>query len=110
MFSNVMGATKLPYYAVIFTSSRTERDEGYESTADRMVELASKQPGFLELETIRAENGEGITVSYWSSLEAIANWRIQLEHQLAQKKGKETWYKKYQVRVCRVDHESSFQS
>jgi hypothetical protein len=34
-----------PYYAVIFTSQRTEGDRGYGHMADRMVELASKQPG-----------------------------------------------------------------
>ena len=39
---------KPPYYAVIFTSHRTEGDNGYGEMAARMVELAAHQPGFLK--------------------------------------------------------------
>ena len=62
-----------PYYAVIFTSLRTEGDNGYAETAKRMEELSSQYPGFLGIESVR--NELGITVSYWSSLEAIQNWK-----------------------------------
>ena len=61
-----------PYYAVIFTSQRTAGDRGYGHMADRTVELASKQPGFLGVESVRGTDGFGITVSYWASKEAIA--------------------------------------
>ena len=66
---------KPPYYAVIFANQRTPGDDGYGATADRMVELASKQPGFLGIESTRDEAGFGITVSYWASEAAIAGWR-----------------------------------
>ena len=33
-----------PYYAVVFTSILND-DEGYESMADKMEELAKEQPG-----------------------------------------------------------------
>ena len=56
-----------PYYAVIFSSRRTEVVEGYEDTAERMLELAAQQPGFLGYESARGEDGLGITVSYWES-------------------------------------------
>src|SRR5687767_15917283 len=68
-----------PYYAVIFTSTRTAVDEGYGAMADRMVELASQQPGFLGVESTRGADGLGITVSYWASLEAIAAWKANAE-------------------------------
>lgn len=42
-----------PYYAVIFTNLRTEGDKGYAEMADRMVELAAQQPGFLGIESAR---------------------------------------------------------
>jgi len=60
-----------PYYAVIFTSQRTEGDRGYGRMADRMIELARAQPGFLGVESVRGADGLGITVSYWASKEAI---------------------------------------
>lgn len=95
-----------PYYAVIFTSLRTPGDEGYAQMAEEMETLARKQPGFLDAESAR--DGVGITVSYWESLEAIANWKAQLDHKQAQKQGRQQWYSWYKVRVCRVEREYEF--
>ena len=66
------------YYAVIFTSTRTEVEAGYAEMAIKMVELAKAQPGFIGMESARSEIG--ITVSYWESLEAIRNWKANMEH------------------------------
>jgi heme-degrading monooxygenase HmoA len=92
-----------PYYAVIFTSCRTEGDNGYSVMAERMVELASQQPGFLGIESVRGTDGVGITVSYWETEEAIRNWKKHAEHLVAQQSGKQTWYQDYQVRVAKVE-------
>ena len=92
-----------PYYAVIFSSTRTEGDNGYGETADRMVELAATMPGYLGIESARGEDGFGITVSYWESEEAIANWKRQAEHLAAQKRGRADWYEDYIVRVAKVE-------
>lgn len=94
------------YYAVIFTSTRTEIEEGYAEMAMRMVELAKQQTGFIGLESARSEIG--ITVSYWESLEAIKAWKENTEHLLAQEKGKTTWYKNYKVRIAKVERENEF--
>lgn len=94
---------KPPYYAVIFTSLRTEGDRGYAEMADRMVEIASTQQGFLGVESARGEPGLGITVSYWDSLEAISQWKRHTEHQLAQREGREVWYSHYEVRIAKVE-------
>lgn len=94
------------YYAVIFTSTRTEVEEGYAEMAIRMVELAKQQPGFIGLESARSEMG--ITVSYWESLDAIKDWKENTEHFLAQEKGKTTWYKNYKVRIAKVEREYEF--
>lgn len=97
------------YYAVIFTSQRTEQDlEGYGKMSEKMVKLASKQPGFIHVESARDSNGYGITVSYWESLEAIQKWKENTKHQTAQRLGKETWYAEYKVRICKVEREYSF--
>lgn len=97
-----------PYYAVIFTNQRTEVVEGYGDTADRMVELASQQPGFLGVESVRGEDGFGITVSYWESEEAIANWRRHAEHGEAQRAGRAQWYAEFFTRVAKVERARSF--
>ena len=95
-----------PYYAVIFTSLRTDVDEGYGDTAQRMVELASQQPGFLGVDSARDQIG--ITVSYWSSLEAIAAWKRETEHLTAQRDGIARWYDQYVVRICLVERAYDF--
>ena len=94
------------YYAVIFTSKRTPVDEGYNAMATRMVELAQQQPGFIGIESAR--DGLGITVSYWESLEAIANWKSNMDHRVAQRNGIKKWYAWYKVRICRVEREYEF--
>jgi heme-degrading monooxygenase HmoA len=94
-----------PYYAVIFTSQRTAGDRGYGKKADRMVELAMEQPGFLGVESVRGADGLGITVSYWASEESIAAWKAHLEHKTAQEAGKRDWYADYQLRIARVERE-----
>lgn len=92
-----------PYYAVIFTSTRTEGDRGYDAMAQRMVELAAQQPGFLGVESARGADGLGITVSYWRDEAAIAAWKRHGEHQQAQRGGQQAWYNDYRVRVARVE-------
>ncbi|KAA0207969.1 antibiotic biosynthesis monooxygenase [bacterium] len=94
-----------PYYAVIFTSLRTPGDQGYEAMARRMLELAARQPGYLGVESARGSDGLGITVSYWRSEADIAAWKANAEHQLAQHKGRQTWYEGFFTRVARVERE-----
>jgi heme-degrading monooxygenase HmoA len=92
-----------PYYAVIFTSTRTAADDGYGATADRMAELAVQQQGFLGVETARGSDGFGITVSYWASLAAIAAWKAQGEHRMAQISGHKKWYRHFETRIAKVE-------
>ncbi|MEA2489437.1 MAG: hypothetical protein QOH21_1229 [Acidobacteriota bacterium] len=99
-----------PYYAVIFTSRRTAVDDGYGAMSDRMVELASGQPGFLGVESARDANGLGITVSYWESEEAIANWRRHAEHRIAQETGRKQWYEEFVTRVAKVERAREFRA
>lgn len=94
------------YYAVIFTSTRTEIEAGYTEMANKMVELAKAQPGFIGVESAR--NEIGITVSYWDSLDAIQKWKTNMEHLEAQENGRTTWYKNYKVRIAKVEREYEF--
>jgi heme-degrading monooxygenase HmoA len=94
------------YYAVIFTNRQTDALEGYSEMADAIEKLAKKQAGYLGFESAR--NEIGIAISYWETLEAIKNWKDHIDHQVAQKLGKEKWYKSYKVRICKVEREYEF--
>lgn len=102
----VVDHLKPPYYAVIFSTVMTENTEGYLETAERMEALAEQQPGYLGIESAR--NEIGITVSYWSSLEAITQWKNNVEHTEVRELGRTKWYKKYQLRICKVEREYGF--
>lgn len=100
-----------PYYAVIFTSVRTDDTDGYANTADQMVDLANGQPGFLGVESARNSHDTeslSITVSYWNSLESIRNWKRHADHQLAQQTGRDRWYESYKTRICKVERDYEF--
>ncbi|WP_462168849.1 antibiotic biosynthesis monooxygenase family protein [Pseudoalteromonas lipolytica] len=94
-----------PYYAVIFTNTLSENTAGYEEMANRMVELAEQQPGFLGMESVR--DGVGITVSYWQSLDAIKSWKQHVEHLNAQQLGRDKWYNAFTTRIAKVEREYS---
>ena len=99
----IANTPKPPYYAVIFTSIRTQGDNGYLEMGDRMMELAEQQPGFLGVESAR--DGLGITVSYWENLKSIRAWKANGEHLIAQHRGKTEWYTHYKTRVCLVERD-----
>ena len=93
-----------PYYAVIFTSRHNGRDlEAYRAAAETMLAMAVQQPGFLGMESLRAEDGFGVTISYWDSLEAVAEWKAQADHTRVRERGRRDWYDAFRVRVARVE-------
>ncbi len=94
---------KPPYYAVIFTSLRTDVENGYNETAGHMVELAEQQPGFLGIESV--SETLGITVSYWKDLESIKGWKGQVDHQVAQQRGRKEWYAAFKTRIAKVERD-----
>ena len=106
IMSEIANTPEPPYYAVIFTSHRTEGDDGYSEMTDRMLKLASQQPGFLGVESAR--EGIGITVSYWSDLASIKSWKQNTEHLVAQKKGREDWYQEFKTRISKVEKDYAF--
>lgn len=98
---------KPPYYAVIFSSVRTEEDNGYAAMSDRMVELAKQQDGFIGVESAR--NELGITVSYWRDLDSIRKWKENAEHTVAREKGRRDWYQSFKTRIAKVERDYEFE-
>jgi putative intracellular protease/amidase/heme-degrading monooxygenase HmoA len=98
-------------YAVIFASTRNAQpDDGYGVTADAMVALAQEQPGFLGLDSARGADGLGITVSYWKDEESIRTFRRLESHLVAQRAGREGFYRGYRLSVAKVERSYGFES
>ena len=99
------------YYAVIFTAQGSlSSDDMYEITTDRMVTLAQQQPSFLGVESVRGDDGIGITVSYWVDRDSIMQWRGHGEHMFAQAMGRQEFYDWYRIRIAEVVSERAFMS
>ncbi len=99
------------YFAAIFTTQRSHSgDDVYEIMAGRMITLAQKQQGFLGLESVRGDDGIGITVSYWSDRKAIQNWGRQAEHVSVQAMGWQEFYDWYRIRIADVLADRTFTS
>lgn len=95
-----------PYVAVIFTSLLNENISDYEFTFNKMMDLAKKIDGFIGMESARSELG--ISVSYWSSVDAVKEWQKNSDHLIAKKIGKEKFYKSYALRIARVRRDKFF--
>lgn len=96
-----------PYYAVIFSSVLAPDADGYAAMAEIMYDLAKAQDGYLGHDSVRNNDGIGITVSYWRDKEAILAWRDHSRHQIARKLGRERWFDDYSLRVAHVERAST---
>lgn len=93
-----------PYFAVIFTSLRQDDgDPRYDQMAEEMGYLARRQPGFLGMDSARGADCIGITVSYWADTGAIARWKADAHHLVAQRMGQDIWYESYSVHIARIE-------
>ncbi len=90
------------YYAVIFSSTKSDNLEGYAEMDEETMRLAQEQVGFLGYESVNNGN-TGIFISYWESMEAINGWRQNSTHLMAKAKAGK-WYKRYLSQICKVEH------
>lgn len=106
--SNSAPTPKPPYYAVIFTSIRTDVEEGYRELNDHLFNLVQNQDGYLGYESFRNANGFGVTISYWRDHDAMKKWKHLADHVKAQEEGRKKWYKHYKIRICKIEHDYEF--
>lgn len=106
-----LAASDLPpqTWIVSFANKRMPDDDGYAEMGDRMDALASQQPGYLGIDSVRGSDGIGITVSRWSSIAAMVAWRRLGAHAEAQSRGRADWYRSYRSDVARVDRTAAFE-
>lgn len=98
-----------PYYIVAFSSQRTEGDNGYGEMSIAMEKLALQQSGCLGAESVRGADGFGITNSFWKDEASMKAWKANVDHQLAQKLGREVFYSHYIIRIAKVERDYSFE-
>ncbi len=96
------------YYAVIFSSTKSDDLEGYKEMDELTLKLAQEQEGFLGYESCNIGK-QGIFISYWQSMESIVNWRQNMTHLQAKSNAKQ-WYKRYLSQICKVESSHLFEN
>ena len=88
-------------YVVIFRATIAATDQESLSTAEKLRKRAMQEFGCTNFTSL-CEGNQELTLSYWPSLEHIARWRNDPEHQAAQIKGRRSWYRDFQVEVAKI--------
>lgn len=90
-----------PYWAAIFLSERGEDLAGYAEMDLATIQAAQQINGFLGYVSLK-QGDVGMFISYWSSREAIENWRMNTLHLSAKRMGKTKWYERYVSQLAEV--------
>lgn len=96
------------YYAVIFSSIKSDHLEGYLEMDALTMQLAQEQEGFLGFESCNSGK-QGIFISYWTDMDAINKWRQNMTH-IQAKNNATQWYKRYLSQICKVESSHLFVS
>jgi heme-degrading monooxygenase HmoA len=91
--------------AVIFEVIPTEEGKSeYLKIAAKLHSFLENRDGFISIERFQSltEEGKILSLSFWRDENSIAEWRNVLEHRNAQKKGKESLFRSYRIRVAEV--------
>ena len=97
-------------FVVIFRSTR-KLDDGsvYSEWSQEMEILVKTISGYEKHFGFRdPETRHGVTISYFNSLESIAEWKSVTDHRTAQKLGREKFYEEYSVQVCEILREYEY--
>jgi heme-degrading monooxygenase HmoA len=94
-------------YAVIFKAIANVQDDEYSQMVTVMRDLAFTKYNCQDF--ITATEGEReIAISYWLSEDDIQRWHQDSQHNIAQKLGREKWYKSYSVEIVKIERSYYF--
>ena len=93
---------------MLFRLKLVDAPEWYDAMADEMDALARTMPGFLDVKSFKADDGERLTVVWWENEETLTKWREEARHRVAQRTGRERWYQDYKMDVAEVVRSKTF--
>jgi heme-degrading monooxygenase HmoA len=95
---------------VVLFRSRLTADAGddYGAMAQEMLETAQSMPGFVDVKSYAADDGERLTIVRWQDEATMKAWREHPRHRVAQGLGIDKWYSSYSLEIAEVVRESKF--
>jgi heme-degrading monooxygenase HmoA len=94
---------------VLFRSMLTaEAGEDYAAMAADMLARARTLPGFVDFKSFQADDGEHVSVIHWESQETLRAWSDDMRHAVAQRLGRQKWYRYFRVEIAEVSRSYGF--
>lgn len=94
---------------ILFRSRLTEAaGADYDAMDEELKAAARAAPGFVDVKSYMADDGERLTVVRWKDAETLRAWREYPRHREAQRTGRERWYQWYTIEVAEVVRDSAF--
>ncbi|PLY07680.1 MAG: antibiotic biosynthesis monooxygenase [Arcobacter sp.] len=100
-------------YAVIFEVEITnEKKDQYLDIAAMLKEQLVKMPGFISIERFQSLVNEGklLSLSFWENEESLLVWKKNIDHMSAQKKGRDSIFKDYRIRIAKIERDYTLES
>lgn len=95
---------------ILFRSKLTEQaGEDYQAMNVELQELVRENPGFVDVKSYTAQDGERLTVVWWRDEKSLAEWRNLMRHREAQNTGRQKWYQYYKIEVATITRSKSFE-
>lgn len=100
-------------YSVIFEVEIQEgKKDQYLEIAAHLKEQLVKMPGFISIERFESLVTEGklLSLSFWKDENSLLNWKKNIDHMAAQKKGRASIFKDYRIRIAKVERDYTLES
>ena len=95
---------------ILFRSRLTaQAGDDYSRMADAMFEHARTFPGFVDVKSFTADDGERLTVVWWQDEQTLKVWATDAKHRVAQQLGRDRWYEYYKMDVAEIVRVSNFE-
>lgn len=97
-------------YLVVFRNRKRPGIDraAYDRMAQRMEELAARQPGYLSFKSYTADDGEVVAISEWRDEASARAWGRDAEHLVARARGQKEWYSDYTMYAADNPHTRRF--
>lgn len=83
--------------------------EDYAAMNAAMQKHARAFPGFVDVKSFTAQDGERLTLVWWQDEETLDAWSNDVKHGAAKSQGRAKWYQYYKIDVAKIIRSSNFE-
>jgi heme-degrading monooxygenase HmoA len=94
---------------IVFRSRLTAAaGSDYSAMSQAIKEHAQRFPGFVDIKSFTADDGERLTVVRWQDAATLQAWADDAKHVAAKNLGRAKWYEYYDLEVAEIVRTSQF--